>query len=396
MRSLVGTVALRFRSGVEEHVALVEGSHPQAQPRGGNDPIPVLVGAETAQTLGVSAGARLALYTIGALSDLPTLVEVVGVARPAGRPRPVLVRQPPIPRSHRWRDVRAARAGGDVLRRRRRAAGQRRRVVRGELRHPRLGGARERRRPAHRARAHAHRRPRCAAGRPCRERPAGVTREGGRGHRPRPHRAHPTARAGRCRGRGVRRRPVGAARAGTPGSPGGARAARREPSATDGRRGGHGAPGRPRRAGARPAARGVERRRARPARRHRRVRGQRLAALRVDARGGAVRCYRRRCRVRAGPRPGGPRRSARSRGAEAAPRLAARSRWGRRRAATRRGGWRLLDADPRRPPLHRRWPRGGARSPAAARSRGAAAPGGRRRDGGCCRTSRDRSRAPRR
>ena len=82
VRSLVGTVALRFRSGVEEHVALVEGSHPQAQPRGGNDPIPVLVGVETAQTLGISAGARLALYTIGALSDLPTLVEVVGVARP--------------------------------------------------------------------------------------------------------------------------------------------------------------------------------------------------------------------------------------------------------------------------------------------------------------------------
>ena len=80
--SLVGTVALRFRSGIEDHVTLVQGAYPQAQPRGGNDPIPVLVGAGTAEVLEVGAGELLALHTIGAISDLPTLVEVVGVARP--------------------------------------------------------------------------------------------------------------------------------------------------------------------------------------------------------------------------------------------------------------------------------------------------------------------------
>ena len=80
--SLVGTVALRFRSGIEDHVSLADGAYPQAQPRGGNDPIPVLVGADTAETLGVSAGSRLALHRIGSPTELPTLVEVAGVAAP--------------------------------------------------------------------------------------------------------------------------------------------------------------------------------------------------------------------------------------------------------------------------------------------------------------------------
>ncbi len=83
VRSLVGTVALRFRSGIEEHVALIEGAHPQAQPRGGDDPIAVLVGAGTAEALGVSAGATLALHPIGSITALPTLVEVAGIAQPA-------------------------------------------------------------------------------------------------------------------------------------------------------------------------------------------------------------------------------------------------------------------------------------------------------------------------
>ncbi len=80
--SLVGTVALRFRSGIEDHVSLVDGVYPEAQPRGGNDPIRVLVGADTAETLRVSAGSRLALLQSGSPTELPTLVEVAGVARP--------------------------------------------------------------------------------------------------------------------------------------------------------------------------------------------------------------------------------------------------------------------------------------------------------------------------
>ena len=88
VRSLVGTVALRFRSGIEEHVALVEGAYPQAQPRGGDDPIPVLVSARTAEALGVSAGTRLALHPIGSTTALPTLVEVTGIAQPVGERDP--------------------------------------------------------------------------------------------------------------------------------------------------------------------------------------------------------------------------------------------------------------------------------------------------------------------
>ena len=80
--SLIGTVALRFRSGLEDHVSLVDGAYPQAQPRGGNDPILVLVGSDTAETLGVNAGSRLALHRIGSRTELPTLVEVAGVAAP--------------------------------------------------------------------------------------------------------------------------------------------------------------------------------------------------------------------------------------------------------------------------------------------------------------------------
>ena len=80
--SLLGTAAIRFRSGIEEHVELVDGVHPRAQPRADDDRIPVLIGADTADALGVGAGTLLVLHPIRGQSGTPTVVQVAGVARP--------------------------------------------------------------------------------------------------------------------------------------------------------------------------------------------------------------------------------------------------------------------------------------------------------------------------
>lgn len=80
--SLLGTASLRFRSGIEDHLELVEGVYPQAQPRADDDRIPVLIGADTAEALDVRAGTLLVLHPIRGQSGTPTVVQVTGVARP--------------------------------------------------------------------------------------------------------------------------------------------------------------------------------------------------------------------------------------------------------------------------------------------------------------------------
>ena len=80
--SPVGTAALRFRSGIEDHVEIVDGAFPRAQPRGDGDAIAVLLGAEAAGALGVGPGALLTLHPIAAGAGPPTAVEVAGIARP--------------------------------------------------------------------------------------------------------------------------------------------------------------------------------------------------------------------------------------------------------------------------------------------------------------------------
>lgn len=80
--SLLGTAALRFRSGVEDHVELVDGAYPDAQPRASDDRVRVLVGADTAEALDVRAGTILVLHPIRGQPGSPTVVEVAGVARP--------------------------------------------------------------------------------------------------------------------------------------------------------------------------------------------------------------------------------------------------------------------------------------------------------------------------
>lgn len=80
--SLLGTASIRFRSGIEEHLELLAGTYPLAQPRADDDRIPVLIGADTAEALGVGAGTLLVLHPIRGQSGTPTVVQVAGVARP--------------------------------------------------------------------------------------------------------------------------------------------------------------------------------------------------------------------------------------------------------------------------------------------------------------------------
>ena len=79
--SLIGTAAVRFRSGVEDHVELVEGVYPEAQPRATDERVRVLVDADTAEALDVRTGTILILHPIRGQSGDPTVVEVAGVAR---------------------------------------------------------------------------------------------------------------------------------------------------------------------------------------------------------------------------------------------------------------------------------------------------------------------------
>ena len=58
-----GPAALRFRSDLEAHVALIDGRFPEALPRGIGDPIPVLVAASSARAVGLTPGRELVAST---------------------------------------------------------------------------------------------------------------------------------------------------------------------------------------------------------------------------------------------------------------------------------------------------------------------------------------------
>ena len=79
---LLGESALQFRSDLEAHVELLAGRFPDAMPRSGDGPIPVLVGEQSALAFGLTPGAELELRPTGAAEGPPLLVEVAGVARP--------------------------------------------------------------------------------------------------------------------------------------------------------------------------------------------------------------------------------------------------------------------------------------------------------------------------
>ena len=93
---LAGTAALRFRSGIADRVALLDGAFPEAQPRALGDPVEALISADTAGALGASAGTLLTLWPTGAVGGPPTLVRVAGVARPLDADDPYWADEPAL------------------------------------------------------------------------------------------------------------------------------------------------------------------------------------------------------------------------------------------------------------------------------------------------------------
>ena len=90
-----GPAALRFRSDLEAHVALLDGRFPEALPRGIGDPIPVLVAASNARAVGLTPGRELVLVPRRSAGLPPLPIVIAGIAEvrdPAspywgGRPR---------------------------------------------------------------------------------------------------------------------------------------------------------------------------------------------------------------------------------------------------------------------------------------------------------------------
>ncbi len=80
----IGAAVLRFRSDLEDRVALDAGAFPPPRPRAGGEPLPALAGAGTAEALGLAPGAILALRPPGASAAPPVAVEIAGVARALG------------------------------------------------------------------------------------------------------------------------------------------------------------------------------------------------------------------------------------------------------------------------------------------------------------------------
>ena len=78
-----GTAVLRFRSGLEDRVALVEGRLPEALPRGLGDPIPVLLATSSAELVGLEVGQGAVLTSTGLSEATPPVpIVVVGLATP--------------------------------------------------------------------------------------------------------------------------------------------------------------------------------------------------------------------------------------------------------------------------------------------------------------------------
>ena len=78
----LGRAVLRFRSGLQDHIALIEGRFPEALPRGLGDPIPVLVAARSAQLAGLAIGQQLILSGTFQSGTPPVPLVVAGIAAP--------------------------------------------------------------------------------------------------------------------------------------------------------------------------------------------------------------------------------------------------------------------------------------------------------------------------
>ena len=70
---------LRFRSGLETHVRVVEGTFPGAQAEAAEGPVPVAVGLETATRNGIEVGRRFDLHPFWDREVPPLAVEVVAI-----------------------------------------------------------------------------------------------------------------------------------------------------------------------------------------------------------------------------------------------------------------------------------------------------------------------------
>jgi ABC-type lipoprotein release transport system permease subunit len=70
---------LFVRSNLRQHVEVVEGTFPEPHPRGRDGPIPVLIGAETAERLGIRVGQRFDLHPFWDQGAEPLVVEVSGL-----------------------------------------------------------------------------------------------------------------------------------------------------------------------------------------------------------------------------------------------------------------------------------------------------------------------------
>ena len=74
---------LRFRSELEERIAIVEGEFPRPLPEAGDGPVPVAIGAETAARNGIELGQRFDLHPFWDEDAEPLQIEIVGFVEPA-------------------------------------------------------------------------------------------------------------------------------------------------------------------------------------------------------------------------------------------------------------------------------------------------------------------------
>ena len=78
-----GPAALRFRSDLEAHITLLEGSFPEAMPRGVGDPIPVLAASDTARQANLAPGQELVLVPRRSSGLPPIAIVIAGIAEPS-------------------------------------------------------------------------------------------------------------------------------------------------------------------------------------------------------------------------------------------------------------------------------------------------------------------------
>ena len=128
-----GPAALRFRSDLEAHVTLLEGSFPEAMPRGVGDPIPVLAASDTARQANLAPGQELVLVPRRSSGLPPIAIVIAGIAEPSDPASPYWGGRPGLLERTASGRVRPVRTRDHLLRRDARPADPRQRRLRGEL-----------------------------------------------------------------------------------------------------------------------------------------------------------------------------------------------------------------------------------------------------------------------